>query len=131
MVPLVPAGQQDALDYDLVDDARIGAADFDEVSYAESVPVITIKGNVPVTISVRVRALAVSVQETSTIIGFGRRTTTLGGFESYTGKCWAARTPVRSSASTPVKRTAPRLASLGPGGLRLTGASGFALGATT
>jgi hypothetical protein len=70
---------------EVVDRAEIGSADFNRVEFDADGGVVTIKGNIPVTISAVVRRLDVSVEETDEAIGLARYTTWPGGAASYTG----------------------------------------------
>jgi hypothetical protein len=85
------------------------------VSYEPSVGAVTIECNIPVTITVRVRALTVSVQETSSILGYGRRTVTWGRVRCIHREApdQPERGPI-APQSAAVNRTASQLAALGP-----------------
>ncbi|MDX6671355.1 MAG: hypothetical protein QOI91_1718 [Solirubrobacteraceae bacterium] len=74
----------DVTSCELVDRAEIGSADFNRVEFDADAGVVTIKCSIPVTISVGVRRLDVSVEETDEVIGLARYTTWLVG-DSYTG----------------------------------------------
>ena len=76
---------KDATSCELGDNAEIGSADFNGVEYDADAGLVTVKGNIPVTISVRVRRLDVRVEETGQVIGLARYTTWPSGAESYTG----------------------------------------------
>jgi len=76
---------QNATSYHLQDDARIGDADFDEVTYDPGRSTVTIEGNLPVTIEVRVHTLAIEVEQTYELLGIARYRTTENS-DSYTGQ---------------------------------------------
>jgi hypothetical protein len=75
----------DALRYEMVDEARIGTADFYGVRYHADRSVVDIACNIPVTISITVGRLLVSVEQTDEFIGLARYTTWPGGADSYGG----------------------------------------------
>lgn len=71
--------------FELNDEAQIGYADFDEVSYDEQTSKVIIECAFPVLISVQVADLAVTVEETGERLGLARYRTLLGG-ESYSAE---------------------------------------------
>ncbi len=71
--------------YRLQDDAQIGCADFNEISYDPARSTLIVRGNIPVTIEVRVRAIAVEVEQTDELLGIARYRTR-GCSDSYTGE---------------------------------------------
>lgn len=86
-----------ATSYRIVDDAKIGGADFGGVAYDAAEGTLQILGNIPVRIEVDVETVDVLVQETSEVLGRARFTRWLGGI-SYTGAVEheADSTPTRS-----------------------------------
>ncbi len=74
-----------ATTYNLADAAQIGSADFYGIAFDAETRVVTVEGNIPVTISVGVRRLDVTVEETDEVIGRARYTTWACGADSYTG----------------------------------------------
>jgi hypothetical protein len=56
----------------VIDEAGIGSADFDEVSFDPARGVVTVEGSIPVTIEVTVTRLRVSVEETRQVLGLAR-----------------------------------------------------------
>jgi hypothetical protein len=75
----------DVESYTVADDAAIGGADFNAVIYDAASNVVTIHGDVPVTLDVEIRNLHVSVEQTSDRLGLARYTSWLGGI-SYSGE---------------------------------------------
>jgi hypothetical protein len=71
--------------FDLNDEAQIGDADFGHLSYDEQTRTLTIDCNTPVTISLQVTGLAVTVEETGERLGLARYREVFGG-ESYSGE---------------------------------------------
>jgi hypothetical protein len=71
--------------YHLHDGAEIGCADFLHVSYDHASRVVTVEGNIPVTIKASVHALAVQVEQTDELLGIARYRT-YGNGDSYTGE---------------------------------------------
>lgn len=76
----------DALEYEIVDKAKTGTADFYGMRYDADRSVVEIACNLPVTISVTVRRLLVLVEQTDEVLGLARYTTWRGGAHSYTGE---------------------------------------------
>jgi len=70
---------------ELKDDAQIGSADFGHVSYDQQTRTVTIHCNIPVTLSVQVTGLEVTVEETGERLGLARYREVFGG-ESYSGE---------------------------------------------
>lgn len=71
--------------YRLQDDARTGCADFYEISYDPPRSSLIVEGNIPVTIEVRVGAIAVDVEQTDELLGIARYRT-FRSSDSYTGE---------------------------------------------
>jgi hypothetical protein len=71
--------------FELKDEAQIGDADFGYLSYDEQTRALTIQCNTPVTISLQVAALAVTIEETGERLGLARYREVFGG-ESYSGE---------------------------------------------
>lgn len=73
----------DARRCELGDLAQIGSADFNVLEFDAEAGVIAIRGNIPVTVTIAVGGLDVSVEETDEVLGLARYTTWRG--VSYTG----------------------------------------------
>lgn len=71
--------------YRLQDDAQIGCADFFGISYDPARSTLIVDGNIPVTIEVRVRSIAIDVEQTDELLGIARYRT-CGSSDSYTGE---------------------------------------------